>query len=405
MNTAARLLLIIGASMVLVPSILPLPVHAGVNDEAKKAYERGDFDGCVSILARELRKKPDHQDNINLMETALPLAYNGHLAAAEEAAERLDWDTATSEYKAIISLRRVLSGVPPVPKKIEGKKEKTPTTFAVDDVKGDYDRALASAVQMHYDKAVAFESAGQYRSAAIEYRQTRDYDPTFKDAGSKYSTCREKALLKIAVMPFEDKTGKSYGALGDLLTQQVISSAMGSNPEFLQFVTRDYLQQLLAEQGAGQTGVIDEGSAAKLGKLLGVHAFVFGKLLTVVEDFPADVTEKADNTVEQYQGKDKPPLVFRCTYYLHKRMGKVTVQGSYQVVDVDTGVIKSTSNISKDAGDFVSWVTFTGAEEAVPNDVKKLNMGERALKPPQALVNEALNDLGKDLASALVAVF
>ena len=393
----ATVLTILFFAQIVVPPIST----AGVNKEAKKAFEANNYDQCIQVLTQELRKKPDHQDNIKLMEEAIPLCFEYNKRMAEGAAQRQMWDLAVEHYGVIQRIDKILFTLPPVPKKIKGQKEKQPTTFSITNVSAEYDQAVLKATEMHYAKAEQHEAAKKYKEAAVEYRLTQEYTPSYKEAGARYVAFRDSAMLKIAVMPFEDLSGKNYGALGDMLTSTVISSAMEMNPEFLQFVTRDYLEQILAEQA--QSGTIDQASAAQVGKVLGVHAFVFGKVLSISENYQPDTRESGENR-ETYTTREGKVTRY-CRYTVFRRAGTVKISGSFQVVEVATGLVKTSSSLDKTKRDATSWVTYTGDEDAIPRKVQLQNLGERALTTAQDLTTEGIRELGKMLAEQLVETY
>jgi hypothetical protein len=395
--------LLVGAIIMAGFLLQAAPSQAGVDKTAKTEFDSGNFYRAIKSLAARLREKPDHQDNIALMEQTIPLFFDKAKREAEKAVQRKKWDTAVEEYGRINEIADALSDVPAVPKKVEGQKEKVATAFALpEDVYPQYEEALAMAIAAHYEKAQGYEAENRFKDAAVEYRQTREYDPGYKDAAARYGDCRTKAMLRIAVMPFDDGTGSKYGALGDLLTQQVISQAMGLNPEFLQFVTRDYLSQMMADQGEN-AGSLTSVNAAQYAQKLGIHAFVFGKLMSIIENYPPDTSTSGTNSVEYYSKAGT--IVKSCTYTLYRRQGSVKVLGSFQVVEGATGIIKTSSNIDKSATDGTTWVTFRGEEDAIPKEVKQLNQGERPLMVPGELVTQSINQLGAELATNLVEVF
>src|SRR5262249_26441126 len=368
---------------------------AGPNGDAKDAYTKGNYADCIRILCEQLRKKPDHQDNIELMETVVPLYVTQLKSSAGAYVAKQDSDGAVASYDQLISVKSTLTGLPPVPK---GKKEKVPTTFfqQVPDIAADRQTATERSAAAHYDQAAKDESSGNFRGAAVEFRLASRYNSNYKDAADRYSKNRDKAMVKVCIMPFEDKTGRGYGDLGDVLTSQLISTAMNSNPEFVQLVTRDYVQQIIQEQGAGQSGSIDPNSAAKVGKIAGVHSFVFGKLTTILENYPPQTEQNGTNsTVEKHKGGDR---VHQVAYTIHKRQGKVTVQASFQIIEVATGTIKATENVQDVQTDENTWVTFQGDQAAIPYDVNKQNQGERPLQTPAELANNGVHKIADDLA-------
>ncbi|MBN2103044.1 hypothetical protein JW835_03290 [bacterium] len=84
---------------------------------------------------------------------------------------------------------------------------------------------------------------------------------------------------RIAVFTFEDKTDKSYywwdgrspgDGMSDMLTTALVKSGKYT------VIERQQIAQLLNEQQLGQTGIVTEQSAAKIGKMLGVELAVVG---------------------------------------------------------------------------------------------------------------------------------
>lgn len=81
---------------------------------------------------------------------------------------------------------------------------------------------------------------------------------------------------RIAVSTFEDKSGSGYNHLGsgvaDMLTTALVKSG-----KFI-VIERNELDKVLAEQKLGESGLVTEQTAPKLGKLLGADLFVIGSV-------------------------------------------------------------------------------------------------------------------------------
>ena len=405
LNSSAKKVIIVLLSLMLAP--LP-PCLAAPDREAKKAYESGDFDQAARILVEKLRKKSDHQDNIILLETVLPFAFKKGISIAKDYESKGEWDKAVVAYNNVKTLADEVSYMPPVMKetKIDGKKQKQPISFQVVDVTNELNSARQSAIRTHYDDGMAKLQANQWKGAAVEFRLVKQYDPNYQDASARYDECRKKAIFKIAIMPFDDVSGKTqYGNLGPLITERVISTAFNSNPEFLEFVTREYLQQLFAEQGIQQTTAIDPGTATALGRKIGVQAFVFGKILSVISNYPGDIVKTGTNTAEFYVGKGQTRTAY-VAYEMGTRSGEVKIQASYQIVDVVKGTIISAETIEETANRTAQWVKFKGDEDAIPHDVKKHHTtGDVPIDSPEVLANEAATKLAGVLAGRLVSKF
>lgn len=78
-----------------------------------------------------------------------------------------------------------------------------------------------------------------------------------------------------AVLPIQT-SDSTLSTNAEYFTEQ-LSMALGKNKMFTQ-VERRNMQQILNEIGLGQTGIVDEATAAKAGKLLGANMLITGKL-------------------------------------------------------------------------------------------------------------------------------
>ncbi len=78
-----------------------------------------------------------------------------------------------------------------------------------------------------------------------------------------------------SVLPIKS-SDETLATNAEYFTEQ-LSVALGKNKVFTQ-VERKNMQQILQEIGLGQTGIVDEASAAKAGKLLGAKMLVTGTL-------------------------------------------------------------------------------------------------------------------------------
>jgi hypothetical protein len=80
--------------------------------------------------------------------------------------------------------------------------------------------------------------------------------------------------MGVAVLPFENK-GASHD-LGEIILDKMITVLW--NQERFKVMERAALNQVLAEQSLGQSGVLDATTAAEIGKGIGVDAIVIGSV-------------------------------------------------------------------------------------------------------------------------------
>lgn len=82
--------------------------------------------------------------------------------------------------------------------------------------------------------------------------------------------------MKIAILPFENKTSYVQGDIGQGLSDMLVTEIL----KLKRYVVfeRERIRDILNEQDFGYSGRVDESTAAKIGKLIGVDAIVFGNV-------------------------------------------------------------------------------------------------------------------------------
>ncbi len=282
--------------------------------------------------------------------------------------------------------------------------------FTIVDISDRLRELKIAATADHYENGLFFQEQADWRNAAISYRKATNYRKNYKDATSRYNLCREKGMIKIAVMPFVNKSGKEeFGAMGDFIASEIISSALDADPEFIRFISRGYLDQLLSEQGLQKSDVIDKNSAVRIGKLLGVHAFGFGKVFSIIPDSPRDLRSnyKKVGTIKVYAKNLKQSVTVPayCNYSIIERMRSVRVQASYQVISVETGEIVSSESLSEDRKDECTWIVINkGTEKLIPRNHKRMVTpgGQRRLAGAEMMASDAATSMANKLAHKLV---
>ncbi len=418
--------------------------------DAKEAYTNGQYDAALRLLVIKLRKDNDHKDAIALFKTVVTLVIDKHQKAAQEHETRKDLDKAFEEYETLVRVNEMLSSITPIEEtKVDGKKVKQPIAMPKIDVSAQRENVINLAAEAHYQKGVTFmqtvgnservvaefDAARKYladykdcrelsaetlyrdgvdlnakkdfKAAVMKLRRCQEYMPGYKDAAPLAEQAKQAAIRRIAVMPFANLSGKiQFGEVGQILTDRIISSALQTQPEFLEFVTREYVEQLVQEQAMGQAALINENTAAKVGKLAGIHAFIFGKVLTLTVSYPSELAVNGSSSKNMISYKTGQQYTISANWTKHTLQGYVEMSGSFQIVDVEKGTIVKSENITKRAEDRAQWVTFTGDEDAIEREVKNHNTtGHRSLEPAEALASELFESISKDLAARLAKFF
>jgi len=419
-------------------------------NDAKKAYEAGQNDAALRLLVIKLRRDSDHKDAIALFKTVLNLVIDKRQKAAQDYEARKDWDKAFDEYEALNKINELISSITPVEEtKVDGRKVKKPIEIPKIDVSAQRENVINNAVEAHYQKGVSlmqtvgssdraveeFDAARKYitdykdsrelsaealyrdavdlnakkdyKNAVKKFRRCQEYVSGYKDSATLAEQVKQTAIRRVAVMPFSNLSGKTqFGEVGQILTERIISATMQKQPEFLEFVTREYVQQLLQEQAMGQSAVIDENTAAKVGKLTGIHAFIFGKVLMITASYPPETAVNGSSSKNKVSYKTGEQYTVTANWTKHTLQGYVEMSGSFQIVDVEKGTIVKSENITKRAEDRAQWVTFIGDEDAIGREVKSHHTtGQRSLEPAEALASKLIESISNDLATRLVKFF
>lgn len=119
---------------------------------------------------------------------------------------------------------------------------------------------------------------------------------------------------RIGVVDFQNKTAYGQGRLGTSASDILITELVKSGKFIV--VERDRLEKVMEEQKLGMSGAVDPGTAAKVGKILGLNAIVTG----AISQFGTE-TEGSEYLITQSKSQ-----IVKCTVDI-------------RVVDAETGQI------------------------------------------------------------------
>ncbi len=392
----------------------------GKLEESARTYSvRGDYDNAVFQVVQSLKLKPDYDKSQQLIVDVFPRAVEAHsekIKAAKSGGAKFKWDTVVAEYEALIKLNQAVKSLPA----LTDEKTKQPIRFDIQDYTQDLVEPTNNAAEEHYQEgkrlfgkegmvnrdqaAKEFSAANKYvpgykdastlaadgyyreglilakaddvdtqKKAAKSFKAAQGFVPGYKDSEALYEKCRKAGIKRIAIIPFENKSGKGgYGAIADAIVDGTVSDVMGdsSATEFLEIVSRDQLEQVMQEQKLGMTGFVDEKTATQLGKILGVKEIVTGKITQITA--PGEKTTKKtfrlkENVCVRDDGNGKclrsAEVYADVTEY--NRTAGATITGSYSVIDVKTAAIKKQANMEGKSSFSAVWATYSGDENAL----------------------------------------
>jgi TolB-like protein len=101
--------------------------------------------------------------------------------------------------------------------------------------------------------------------------------------GDEPGIALDEAPKTMAILPFENNSvtdSDRYDPLSKGLSAMLITDLKNSGTS-LQLIERDKIQALLKEIALGQSGIVDQSTAVKAGKILGAQSIVFGSFMVL----------------------------------------------------------------------------------------------------------------------------
>ena len=460
-----KLLSLCGLSFLLlfISSCASFTEYGKLEKSARENYQRGSYDQAVFNVVQSLKINPDYDKSQGLIKEVFPKAIDyraGKIQEAKPSTEKYKWDTVVSEYEAMIKLNAAIKSLPA----LADKKTKEPIKFELADYSKELSEAKNNAAEVHYQEGVLlskkgtsmreqaakeFTSANKFipgykdaltlaaegyyqeglrlikqegvdiqKQAAKEFKTAMSYVPGYKDSAEFYEQARKSGIKRIAIIPFEDKSckGGQYGAVAEEVVDGIVSQIMNdaATTEFLEIISRDQLQAVLAEQKLSMSGIVDDKSAVEAGKLLGVHEILTGQITNitvtpesttnkVIKDKGRAIvrTEKVTDNKGKQQEKDIYGDVF-ADVTIYSRTAGASIAGSYKIVEVKTAKLKNTQSFKGNYDFKTEWGKFSGDERALSDSSKSLVSRDEGIAPvAEEMVNLAKKDLISSLASTI----
>jgi len=318
-----------------------------------------------------------------------------------------------TEYEALIKLNKTIKELPT----LRVKKTNEEIKFKTTDYSHNLSEAKTKAAEVHYQEGVQLsekEGIDIQKQAAKEFKAAMVFISEYKDASTLYERARTAGIKRMAIIPFEDKSGKGrkYGDLPGMIVDDIVSDVMNdpSAMEFLEIISRDQLELVMQEQALGQTGILDEKSAVELARILGVHEILTGKITQIIYT-PSNTVSKnvrqerkvvvGEEKYKDKKGKTRTRNVYgnvNATATIYTRTTSAKIAGSYKMIDVKTAKLKKSESFTGNSNFKHEWATFRGDERALDRDVSRLASES---EKPEPVEEEMVNGAAKNLARSL----
>lgn len=381
---------------------------------SENLYKQGDFHSATLMAIESLKLKPTNIRAQQSLKDAYPRALQAHKSDINQLkAENnpANWPKILKSYEALEHISTMLKSLP----KLQDPNSGEIIRFDIYQYNQEIAEAKRESAEYYYKEALHLSRISPDRDtqkkAALTFKEAQKYVPGYKDSELLYEDARRKAVLRIAVLAFEDKSGSRgrYGALSDILMEQIISELFRDRAanEFVEIISRDQIDKVLSEQELSASGMVDESSSARLGMLLGAHEILTGKILQIDYSAPrtvsVDLHDKAEISVEKEDGEGEEKQEIECSYTKYSKQSSLKAVVSYSVVEVATGKINHQHSFNASKSFTGEWGKFLdGDRRALSAATKALITKPEPLAPSD---KELANSAIKELADSIISDF
>ena len=355
--------------------------------DSESKFAQQQFDDATVLAISALMKEPSWERAIEALQQALPACIRNNenkIAQLHESTAKFSGDYTVEEcqeivirYGNLVAISDKLMNLPEVKLKKGG-----PIRFEIKNYGGELRQAkeeLAKnqelAAEKHYlqgQELMKQNNIEQNKLAAKEFKKALKFYPDYKNAFTLYDQARKLAIKRIAIIPFENKSGKGqYGAVNETITDDIISDVLNTPlaVEFVEIITRDQLQQVLNEQNLGSSGIINESTAMQAGKVLGVSEIIVGQITQIASAEPVVSSKQYENKRTIYAKEGN--YVISALIKEYKKEASAAMSGSYKIIDVKTAKLIKTDSFKEDYNFLSVWSTYQGNPDAIDYNVPR----------------------------------
>lgn len=259
--------------------------------------------------------------------------------------------------------------------------------------------------EAYYQWAENMAGQGKYRDATELYEKVMEIVPGYKDTESRHNEVLQKAIRRVAILPFRNSTSYSP-QYSNLLTEELINRCIQENLKYAVFITRSNLDQILEEYKLAMAGVVDPSRAAEIGKLEGIHYFVNGTVTQIsVQTTRPSFVEKSHQLT--YAVKDTAGNEVKQTRTIYYREYTTTrtvqISAGYQIIDVATGRYVTGKNFTEKVIDEARYVRYQGSIYDLPKDKQSLVDAPTEPRSADMLINEGMRRIAAKMGAEILS--
>jgi len=221
-------------------------------------------------------------------------------------------------------------------------------------------------VEPKYRMAIRAFDRKNNRKAYFLFEEVIAAAGNYKESEELKDIAQENARYTIGILKFENST--KVTGMESALSGSIVRDLMNLNDPFLIVIDRTNTQKLISEQKLGMTGIIDEGTAARAGEMLGAKAILVGKVVSaekvsgkLKKQSKTGYLGKPVYKVNPETGKKYRDMIYSKVYYYdYKQENTVSCTFQYQLISSETGEILISDMVEKSIKDKIYYSTFTG---------------------------------------------
>lgn len=332
----------------------------------------GDYDNAVYKAWDYLKQHPDNKRCKELLKEAYWKAVKNHKEQIRLLESRIEIYEVTS---TIIDLKKLISEyesfIEFYTKINTSNKKIKPLKDSLNLTRKKLEDAKLKDAEHFYQEAREREKTAKtkddYKFAAQLYRKVLEIIPNYKDCNIRLQRTLKRAIKRMLILEFEDKSGKSgYGDIGTKIRDEIISSLL-NDPD---------VSMLIEIAPYTETKIISEKAAIKIGKELGVHEILIGWITQINPPDPKTSTRTEQFKTVIYEQPQQPNLQAQQPYVqpqqktvsaiftIYEKQAKTTIDASYKIIDGETGRLIDNQTFIGTCSFYCQWAEYQGDEEA-----------------------------------------
>lgn len=396
--------------------------------QANKQAKNGHYLVSALYALQSLRLKPAKNKKAQqVLATSFPSAISGEEMRIEQlkaSSEQFTGDITVTErtrivekYDSLILMHEQYKLLPPTAleaKKVNIKFEDRDYHPIRQEATEKLAQGKKDAADMHYRSGVALREVGgidQNKTAAVEFKWAMKYIPGYEDAQLQYDEAQVAGTKRIAIIPFADKSGSGFGAIGERISDKIRDQVTHkqSAMEFTEFIPQNEIAQAFQVNSWDINGAITISNAIEIGKKLNVHEIWIGQITQAVSDGPTythtDLTVSGQVVVgtEKYtnsKGKVKTRNVYAertARVRDHEKTKSVRVNGAYQVINILQEQASEREAFTKKVSASHAWREYVAGERKVSGRLGS----DQQLSSHSDMLNQALDQISATLGKII----